>query len=49
MRPVQRGRERGRAVGVIGLIIVAVATAASVAGNAIEIRLLDEVAEHARR
>jgi len=41
------GRKRGLAVDALGLIIAVVVTAASITDNAIGIRLLDKVAEHA--
>ena len=41
------GRKRGLAVDALGLIIAVVVTAVSVTDNAIGIRLLDKVTEHA--
>lgn len=41
------GRKRGLAVDALGLIIAVVVTAASVTDNAIGIRLLDKLAQHA--
>ncbi|GIF13807.1 hypothetical protein FHX34_105311 [Actinoplanes teichomyceticus] len=43
------GRERGLAVGALGLIIAVAVTAASVTDTVVGVRLLDKADEHTRR